>query len=170
MRMRKTCRSVPSLVSFRRCSTRSASSHTTSTTSSEASKRTVRHCLSMRHENRALIPTLTGTGAVYSFDPVGSYEREACRAAGAAQALVQPFLDNQVRYVRCFPILTRLTPVCICYRRYTSRTSKHRRTHHIPYTYRCQTCSLSSLIPSRVRLSVTSRCVLFLKRTLRASR
>lgn len=40
---------------------------------------------------------LTGTGAVYSFDPVGSYEREACRAAGAAQSLVQPFLDNQVR-------------------------------------------------------------------------
>jgi 20S proteasome alpha/beta subunit len=38
-----------------------------------------------------------GSGAVYSFDPVGSYEREACRAAGAAQALVQPFLDNQVR-------------------------------------------------------------------------
>jgi hypothetical protein len=33
---------------------------------------------------------------VYSFDPVGSYEREACRAAGAAQSLVQPFLDNQV--------------------------------------------------------------------------
>lgn len=38
----------------------------------------------------------TGSGAVYSFDPVGSYEREACRAAGAAQSLVQPFLDNQV--------------------------------------------------------------------------
>ncbi|KAF8585019.1 N-terminal nucleophile aminohydrolase [Ramaria rubella] len=38
------------------------------------------------------------TGAVYSFDPVGSYEREACRAAGAAQALVQPFLDNQIYF------------------------------------------------------------------------
>ncbi|TEB30722.1 N-terminal nucleophile aminohydrolase [Coprinellus micaceus] len=35
---------------------------------------------------------------VYSFDPVGSYEREACRAAGAAQALVQPFLDNQIYF------------------------------------------------------------------------
>ena len=43
-----------------------------------------------------LFLTLLGTGAVYSFDPVGSYEREACRAAGAAQSLVQPFLDNQV--------------------------------------------------------------------------
>lgn len=37
-----------------------------------------------------------GTGAVYSYDPVGSYERESCRAAGAAQSLIQPFLDNQV--------------------------------------------------------------------------
>ena len=43
-----------------------------------------------------LIHSSPGTGAVYSFDPVGSYEREACRAAGAAQSLVQPFLDNQV--------------------------------------------------------------------------
>jgi hypothetical protein len=40
-----------------------------------------------------------GSGAVYSFDPVGSYEREACRAAGAAQSLVQPFLDNQVGHI-----------------------------------------------------------------------
>ncbi|KAF8635800.1 hypothetical protein AX15_000007 [Amanita polypyramis BW_CC] len=39
-----------------------------------------------------------GTGSVYSFDPVGSYERETCRAAGAAQSLVQPFLDNQVYF------------------------------------------------------------------------
>jgi 20S proteasome subunit beta 6 len=39
-----------------------------------------------------------GTGTVYSFDPVGSYEREACRAAGAAQSLVQPFLDNQIYF------------------------------------------------------------------------
>jgi len=39
-----------------------------------------------------------GSGAVYSFDPVGSYEREACRAAGAASSLVQPFLDNQIYF------------------------------------------------------------------------
>lgn len=37
-----------------------------------------------------------GEGAVYSYDPVGSYEREICRAAGSAQSLLQPFLDNQV--------------------------------------------------------------------------
>lgn len=62
---------------------------------------------------------LSGTGAVYSFDPVGSYEREACRAAGAAQSLVQPFLDNQVSllpqpryalYAMSDPILSR-TPL-----------------------------------------------------------
>ncbi|KAN0059781.1 Proteasome subunit beta type-6 [Thecaphora frezii] len=39
-----------------------------------------------------------GKGAVYSFDPVGSYEREFCRAAGAAQSLIQPFLDNQIMF------------------------------------------------------------------------
>ena len=44
-----------------------------------------------------------GTGAVYSFDPIGSYERETCRAAGAAQALIQPFLDNQVRISEGLP-------------------------------------------------------------------
>ncbi|KAK7050563.1 proteasome subunit beta [Favolaschia claudopus] len=39
-----------------------------------------------------------GSGTVYSFDPVGSYERETCRAAGAASSLVQPFLDNQIYF------------------------------------------------------------------------
>ncbi|KAF8319730.1 N-terminal nucleophile aminohydrolase [Clavulina sp. PMI_390] len=44
-----------------------------------------------------------GTGAVYSFDPVGSYEREACRAAGAASSLIQPFLDNQIYFKNQVP-------------------------------------------------------------------
>lgn len=39
---------------------------------------------------------LSGKGCVYSFDPVGSYEREMCRAGGSAGSLIQPFLDNQV--------------------------------------------------------------------------
>ena len=39
-----------------------------------------------------------GKGALYSYDPVGSYEREFCRAAGAASSLIMPFLDNQVNY------------------------------------------------------------------------
>lgn len=40
----------------------------------------------------------TGRGALYSYDPVGSYEREQCRAAGAAASLMMPFLDNQVNF------------------------------------------------------------------------
>ncbi|WVO15351.1 hypothetical protein L204_103007 [Cryptococcus depauperatus] len=39
-----------------------------------------------------------GSGAVYSYDPVGSYERQSCQGAGAAQSLIQPFLDNQVYF------------------------------------------------------------------------
>ncbi len=39
-----------------------------------------------------------GKGALYSYDPVGSYEREQCRAAGAAASLMMPFLDNQVNF------------------------------------------------------------------------
>ena len=34
---------------------------------------------------------------MYSYDPVGSYEREEFRAGGSAAALLQPLLDNQVR-------------------------------------------------------------------------
>lgn len=37
-----------------------------------------------------------GKGALYSYDPVGSFERESCRAGGAASSLMTPFLDNQV--------------------------------------------------------------------------
>ncbi|EEB05131.1 20S proteasome component beta 6 [Schizosaccharomyces japonicus yFS275] len=37
-----------------------------------------------------------GVGALYSFDPVGSYEREWCRAAGSAANFMLSFLDNQV--------------------------------------------------------------------------
>lgn len=39
-----------------------------------------------------------GKGAVYSYDPVGSYEREQCRAGGGAASLIMPFLDNQVNF------------------------------------------------------------------------
>uniref|UniRef100_A0A7N5P8N5 Proteasome subunit beta type-1-B n=1 Tax=Ailuropoda melanoleuca TaxID=9646 RepID=A0A7N5P8N5_AILME len=37
-----------------------------------------------------------GKGAVYSFDPVGSYQRESFKAGGSASAMLQPLLDNQV--------------------------------------------------------------------------
>lgn len=39
-----------------------------------------------------------GVGAVYSFDPVGSFERLEYRAGGSAAALIQPLLDNQIGF------------------------------------------------------------------------
>ena len=38
------------------------------------------------------------TGCVFSYDPVGSYERETYRACGSASAIIQPLLDNQLGY------------------------------------------------------------------------
>ncbi|KAF8993516.1 nucleophile aminohydrolase [Cyathus striatus] len=74
-----------------------------------------------------------GTGAVYSFDPVGSYEREACRAAGAAQSLVQPFLDNQIYFKNQTPAPGRPFPthltiehvVDLVIDSFTSATERH---------------------------------------------
>lgn len=37
-----------------------------------------------------------GKGALYSYDPVGSYEREVYRAGGSSSSIIQPFLDSQV--------------------------------------------------------------------------
>lgn len=37
-----------------------------------------------------------GTGCIYSFDPVGSYDRETYRAGGSAASMLQPLLDNQI--------------------------------------------------------------------------
>ena len=33
---------------------------------------------------------------MFSYDPVGNFERESWRSAGSASHLIQPFLDNQV--------------------------------------------------------------------------
>lgn len=44
----------------------------------------------------AYFQRLLGRGAVYSYDPVGSFERESYRAGGSAASLIQPFLDSQV--------------------------------------------------------------------------
>lgn len=43
-----------------------------------------------------------GKGAIYSYDPVGSYERETYRAEGSSASLLQSFLDNQVKHVLLF--------------------------------------------------------------------
>ncbi|KAF6035229.1 PSMB1 [Bugula neritina] len=37
-----------------------------------------------------------GKGAVYSFDPVGSYQRHVYRAGGSGAPMLQPLLENQV--------------------------------------------------------------------------
>ncbi|XP_065917110.1 proteasome subunit beta type-1-like [Dysidea avara] len=39
-----------------------------------------------------------GKGCVYSFDPVGSYERETYRAGGSSASMLQPLLDNQIGF------------------------------------------------------------------------
>ncbi|ORX98201.1 Psmb1-prov protein [Basidiobolus meristosporus CBS 931.73] len=52
-----------------------------------------------------------GVGAVYSFDPVGSYERESHRAGGSASSLIQPFLDNQVGFKNQQNVTDRNIPV-----------------------------------------------------------
>lgn len=39
-----------------------------------------------------------GKGAVYSFDPVGSYQRDTYKAGGSASAMLQPLLDNQIGF------------------------------------------------------------------------
>jgi len=58
-----------------------------------------------------------GKGCVYSYDPVGSYERESYRAAGASNELLQPLLDNQIggKNLKSVPALTveRAKQICI---------------------------------------------------------
>ncbi|KAK6507059.1 Proteasome subunit beta type-6 [Arthrobotrys musiformis] len=43
-----------------------------------------------------------GVGAIYSYDYVGSFEREQSRAYGAAASLITPFLDNQINFKNQF--------------------------------------------------------------------
>ena len=38
----------------------------------------------------------SGRGAIYSYDPVGSYDREIYRSSGSSVALLQPLLDSQL--------------------------------------------------------------------------
>ena len=37
-----------------------------------------------------------GVGVVYSYDPVGNYERVRVSVTGSAESLIQPLLDNQL--------------------------------------------------------------------------
>jgi hypothetical protein len=132
------CPFALSLGSSKPCSTPSGSSRITCIISWVVSRRMVSH-LSITDNERSNFPA--GSGAVYSFDPVGSYEREACRAAGAAQSLVQPFLDNQVGGSSSLILSNRLfIPVP----RSTSKTSSQRLAARTPSTSPLTTSSPSS--------------------------
>ncbi|KAI8819373.1 nucleophile aminohydrolase [Fimicolochytrium jonesii] len=50
-----------------------------------------------------------GNGAVYSYDPVGNFQKQKWACAGSAGHLIQPFLDNQVGFVHQKVVET-LTP------------------------------------------------------------
>lgn len=39
-----------------------------------------------------------GRGVIYSYDPVGHYEKHTYRAGGSSCSLIQPFLDNRVGF------------------------------------------------------------------------
>lgn len=51
----------------------------------------------IRSYRTLIVVFFPGRGAVYSFDPVGSYQRDTYKAGGSASAMLQPLLDNQVK-------------------------------------------------------------------------
>ncbi|CAG8790298.1 11547_t:CDS:2, partial [Racocetra fulgida] len=67
-------------------------------------------------------------GVVFSFDPIGSYGLETCRATGTAASLVQPFLDNQVEFKNVQidekPRLSLDRALCIAKDAFTSATER----------------------------------------------
>jgi 20S proteasome alpha/beta subunit len=80
-----------------------------------------------------------GKGALYSYDPVGSYEREQCRAAGAAASLIS-----------CLSWTTRSTSRT-CTSRAAEQVTSSSRNKHSPYhrtTLRIW-CGMPSRAPSR---------------------
>ncbi|KAL4075181.1 20S proteasome subunit [Scleroderma yunnanense] len=105
-----------------------------------------------------------GTGAVYSFDPVGSYERETCRAAGPAQSLVQPFLDNQIYFKNQLPAPGTVHPthlplevvLAIVIDSFTSATERHIEVSGV-------VCCIADAQPCD-RLEMALRCTLFYPR------
>lgn len=42
------------------------------------------------------VDPVSGSGRLFSFDPVGSFESECFRSSGNASSIIQPFLDSQV--------------------------------------------------------------------------
>jgi 20S proteasome subunit beta 6 len=64
-----------------------------------------------------------GKARLYSYDPVGSYSKDGERraAAGAASALIVPFLDNQVFFFTA--VIFVLRKIADPFKRWNSRTS-----------------------------------------------
>lgn len=50
-------------------------------------------------EGRLLTLFFSGSGAVYSYDPIGCIERLQYSCSGAGEPLMQPFLDNQIGFM-----------------------------------------------------------------------
>ncbi|KAI8916572.1 hypothetical protein PhCBS80983_g05014 [Powellomyces hirtus] len=67
-----------------------------------------------------------GKGAVYSYDPVGNYEKHKWNCSGSAGHLVQPFLDNQIGFShqREKPTLTMERVVQVTKDAFTSATER----------------------------------------------
>ncbi|KNC82305.1 20S proteasome subunit beta 6 [Sphaeroforma arctica JP610] len=49
-------------------------------------------------------------GAVYHYDPIGSFERETYRAAGTGSQLLQPLLDSEVGFKNKSDVVEKKTP------------------------------------------------------------
>lgn len=101
MNTTRQCLLKPLLPWYPPCSTTDDSSLIMSTTSLEDLTRMVSFAhpeIGTSHGSTSIFSscTSTGKGCVFSYDPVGSYEREVFRAAGSAGPLLQPLLDNQV--------------------------------------------------------------------------
>ena len=45
--------------------------------------------------SRSIGRHLAGVGCIYSYDPVGNYERVRVNVTGSGESLIQPLLDNQ---------------------------------------------------------------------------
>ncbi|CAG8471737.1 1204_t:CDS:2 [Dentiscutata erythropus] len=77
---------------------------------------------------QVLLGGVNENGIVYSFDPIGSYGSENCRAVGTAASLIQPFLDNQVEFKNVQivekPRLTLDRALCIAKDAFTSATER----------------------------------------------
>ncbi|KAJ3022598.1 Proteasome subunit beta type-1 [Thoreauomyces humboldtii] len=67
-----------------------------------------------------------GNGAVYSYDPVGNYEKHKWNCSGSAGHLIQPFLDNQIGFThqKDKPVLSKERVIEVTKDAFTSATER----------------------------------------------